>query len=549
MNCDWNILSVCLVKAGSSTSTIFGFSEFLSALALLVIVYTITDVRYKFRIATAPFNLPKASFTIIAIIGIGTLMSEIWVAEKWATVAWNLSQALWQSIFALTFLITVLVWLWFAFIKPPKYGKSNYKRFYKVTYQYVMQAKESEIRMLSDELVNHIPDLVKYANTVNGNDVKSQNCKMSRKAYELIFLLSNKNFCDTLAAYSPHTAIAFFNALESEKTIHANCFNIITSLISTSLLNNKNSLIYHENEHYRSGLLGHNKALSRAMFGNYHIISQVRGNTVLDVDYVSSSKWDNEQISKYCELVLISFRGFVESGYWYCHSSELFRALSTIQGFAAQLHKTDNTRDMYSQVEFKNFDTVVGFANSLTQIIAEQKTPPDCIKLKNSDKLNNQSFYDHIAALYFELIHFSCYISEPMMTCWFIQHNTVWGKLFDNFEKDSKAKKIILHKVRRRLFNSIKEFEKYPNYQSARILGFCINIFSIVHKGHGLALRKAVWSWVDNNYSKLHKQNPKLAKAALMDGIEYDEEKNAIVKVGRGSMGKKPTRTYWKLKD
>lgn len=49
----------CLVPLDASTPKIFGFSEFLTGLALMVIVWTLSDVRYHFRIRTAPIPLYK----------------------------------------------------------------------------------------------------------------------------------------------------------------------------------------------------------------------------------------------------------------------------------------------------------------------------------------------------------------------------------------------------------------------------------------------------------------------------------------------------------
>lgn len=49
-------------------ASIFGFAEYISALALLVIVYTIADVRYQFRIAVAPIPLFKLTFILITVI-------------------------------------------------------------------------------------------------------------------------------------------------------------------------------------------------------------------------------------------------------------------------------------------------------------------------------------------------------------------------------------------------------------------------------------------------------------------------------------------------
>ena len=59
MVCENVVLGLCIVKAtGSPEASIFGFGDFITALALLVIVYTVTDIRYRFRIAVTPGNLP-----------------------------------------------------------------------------------------------------------------------------------------------------------------------------------------------------------------------------------------------------------------------------------------------------------------------------------------------------------------------------------------------------------------------------------------------------------------------------------------------------------
>jgi hypothetical protein len=79
--CYWYI---CFVPVSISPATkIFGFSEFLAAIALLAVLYTITDVRYKFRIAITPGSLYVTTFGIIAAIGFQTLLTEIWIAEGW----------------------------------------------------------------------------------------------------------------------------------------------------------------------------------------------------------------------------------------------------------------------------------------------------------------------------------------------------------------------------------------------------------------------------------------------------------------------------------
>lgn len=61
MDCDGFVLGICLVKQAPAPTglltSLFGFPQFISALALLAVVYTVTDVRYRFRLAVAPVSL------------------------------------------------------------------------------------------------------------------------------------------------------------------------------------------------------------------------------------------------------------------------------------------------------------------------------------------------------------------------------------------------------------------------------------------------------------------------------------------------------------
>lgn len=47
-------IGVCFIPLNGSGQTFFGFSEFLTGLALMVLAWTIADVRYRFRIQVAP---------------------------------------------------------------------------------------------------------------------------------------------------------------------------------------------------------------------------------------------------------------------------------------------------------------------------------------------------------------------------------------------------------------------------------------------------------------------------------------------------------------
>lgn len=63
--CIWG---VCFVPLNGSGQKFFGFSEFLAGLALMVLAWTIADVRYRFRVRTAPIPLMAITFSVVAVV-------------------------------------------------------------------------------------------------------------------------------------------------------------------------------------------------------------------------------------------------------------------------------------------------------------------------------------------------------------------------------------------------------------------------------------------------------------------------------------------------
>lgn len=76
-------IGVCFIPLNGSGQTFFGFSEFLTGLALMVLAWTIADVRYRFRIQVAPLPLLGMSFYVVAAIGLLTLLTDLWRVEQW----------------------------------------------------------------------------------------------------------------------------------------------------------------------------------------------------------------------------------------------------------------------------------------------------------------------------------------------------------------------------------------------------------------------------------------------------------------------------------
>lgn len=101
-------LGIRFVTPSGLESSIFGFSEFVQALALLVIVYTVTGIRYRFRVAVALIPLFPLTYLLIGFIGLGTLFTDIWFSERWLMPDFFANQAIWQGIFGAFFLLLAM---------------------------------------------------------------------------------------------------------------------------------------------------------------------------------------------------------------------------------------------------------------------------------------------------------------------------------------------------------------------------------------------------------------------------------------------------------
>ena len=236
MECVDSFWGICLVAINSAAS-LFAFKDFIAALALLIIIYTVSDIRYRFRVSVAPTPLFKISYVLISVIGFGTLATDIWISEKWLVPDSIITTAIWQGIFATLFLGQVITWMYYAFIKPP---------------------------IIAHELASSAKSLVTLAAGLKKvKTEKEGEQKPCAEAYanDMLLLIANRRFCRHLVASSPLTAIRFLDAVAESKTYHVP-IDLFAQNVSTEAIQNKDSSLYHEDEGYNSGLLGYIKPCS-----------------------------------------------------------------------------------------------------------------------------------------------------------------------------------------------------------------------------------------------------------------------------------------------
>ena len=537
---------VCFIPLDASGPKFFGFSEFLAGLALLVLAWTIADVRYRFRVRTAPIPLQGITFSVVAAVGVLTLMTDLWRAEGWLVPrGYLLTPASWQALLGGVFLVTFLTWAWFAFIRPPPYSKRNTERFAQTLYHFILKGSPTELAVIADELARSAKSLVGYA-TDRGevkNDWSAREGKTKRtfskvEAYanDLLLLIADKRFCRAIVESSPGTALAIFHEMGEMKKYGIQVETFAKNMVNEALVN-KDSFIFHEAEGYESGLIGYHKPLSHAVFSNYRMVEAI--GTLLDPDVLGRSKWNAAQWEAYCRVVLMTFRDYVKEGYE-GHSFVLYRAKGYIERAVSDIYKLDGVANIASNEDaLDRLRIVVKFVESAVEVL-DKKGVPDHLSLRIREEHTRptETFYDHLAGMIFEVIFAASAVKSPHNQCWWIQHNSVWAELFNFNKLDSAAGKVVKFKARRLLYKEIVNMKRFPNFKGARILCFCLNVMGLTVRSDNYdkdsrALQKVVLAWTKKNYAWLHTYNPRVAEACLVDGMAYDADKIPLVKAYR----------------
>jgi hypothetical protein len=527
-------LGVCFVAVNSNGSKFFGFSEFLAGLALMVLAWTIADVRYRFRIKTAPLPLQGLTFLVVAMIGALTVLTDLWRAEGWLVPRRiPLDQASWQALLAGIFLVTFLTWAWFAFLRPPSFSKRNAERYARTLYHYVIKGSATELAVIADELIYSTRELVHYAPDRRFFTTEAELRKTEIYARDILLLIADRRLCREIVSSSPLTALALFEEIgDTEKyEIHVGTF---AKNLVTEALTNTDSFLYHETEGYESGLIGYHKPLSQAMFANYEMVEAI--GTLLDPDLSTWSKWHAENWKAYCRITLLTFQDYVEKRFG-SNSPVLNRAIHYLEHAVSDLRTLNGLandspdRDVLARVR-----VITSFIQKAVEIL-DKKAPLKAVRLRVRDQngwFSERSFYDHLAQLIAELIFSASSVKSPRWHCWWIQHNTVWSELF-GYHLSSPAGNIVKFKVRRLIYNEVLRMGDIPNFKGAGFLCFCLNVLGFEPRKRSFdrdsyALHVAVISWVRRNYAWLYAHNSRVAEACLVDGMSYEPENRQLVR-------------------
>lgn len=538
--CTWGI---CLAPLNSvGYVKIFGFAEFLTALALLVVLFTIADVRFKFRTAIVPGDLYRTTFIVMIGVGLLTLMSEVWVAEKWywPQVYW-LSGVSWQAILGVIFFGTFGTWMYYAFIRPPVFYPRNAERFFQTLYFYVVKANDDDLKVLSHEIGRSAISLVREMRpAIDSSRVARFRRKQpsSREptsrgyAHDTLMLIANRKLCRHIVQSSPVTVATFLEVANHEGGAWASIGKFATN-ISIEAFSNKESFVFQEAEEYDSGLIGHLKPVTQALYGRYELMEHlaVLGPFPFAIPYDDMNHWDGAHWEAYCRLGLLLFTDYLKVTGGRARSQALrtvFRNVSLENSFAT--YDGDN---VYESSSYRRMTATIGFITNAIRLIDELGGPPD--NPRQSKSYGHESVYDNLAHLMFEACVHAARIERKDFTSWHIQYSVVWARFF-GFE-DTTTWRIVRKRLRHLIATEICKVPSLPDYVNVPLLGYCANVMGLRSTTRATDLNKdwrglhrlVLWL-IRKHYSSLLSTHGRLAESMLVGKLSFDPFTFSVVK-------------------
>ena len=254
----------------------------------------------------------------------------------------------------------------------------------------------------------------------------------------------------------------------------------------------------------------------------------------------------------YCRAASELLKDYLKSteGRGWIESTSIRSVFRNLAHASTGVYRLDGTEDYRQTKEYERLRAIVRFIRNVAEILEEDATPMRIWRLQEAHRGDN--IYDLVARLIFEVIDNVAAVSGPSWTTWVLQHNTVWADI-TNFMPE-KAGRIIHFKLRRILYEKIKDIGASPDFRKARLVGYLMNVLGVelldrhiegLEKHYPLHLM--VLDLVKKNYGTILEEYPEVAKACLPGSLSYDGVERRIVMTYGSFLGREPSRSYLTL--
>lgn len=540
-----------LIPAQVPTSgSIFSFSEYLAALALLLVVMVASDFRSRYRLSLARTDLRKVGFWVGLCVGVAILTTDVWFQNGLPIPQLMANPNNLKAALGIVFLGFVFCAIWVAVIRPPVFKKANAKRFFDANYHFIHEGNADQLQVIAEELRRPLPALISSATKLS---VLRDGTNMGRispeaaHAYDLLLLIADRRFCRIVVEKVPAFALILLQEVGDLPTKGLPILPFVRN-IGQEFIRNKESSLYQEQSGYFSGLFGLERPVTKLLFGSYDFVEVCarRGGSPFDIEYAVFSEFDEDQISCFRRAAGAFLESYLTATGGTHHSSALMSILRSFETSIHRAYEMDGLENYRRTAAYSHLGATVEFIKDTISLVEERAEKPLLLRTRRT---NSWNLFDQLARFVFEAIFSASGVSAPVWTAWGIQNNTVWSPIFDS--GTTATHRIIAFKLRRMIYDEIKRMDRFANFKGARLLGFCLNVLGLKLTDRHRGFRREFYPlqalgirWVKANYRVLLAEHPEVAEACLQGQISYDRDNHRLVQTYSDRTGKEPSREF-----
>jgi|SRR5271165_3066752 len=236
----------------SPSGGFFGLAQFLSTLALLVVVFNVSDFRFRYRLAVRRNNIRRIGIYISGFVALALILTELWFNNGLFIFHFLNNEGNIRLLLASIFVALVLYIVCACYLWPAHFRKSNAKQFFDATIFYIHQGNKDRLQAIAEELNQSLVDIFSVVSSIK-NLNKNTPYEYQGIAHNLVLALADKRFCALIVDRVPAFALRCFELAREHPIVP---FANFSRNVGEEFITNKYSAFYQEESGYQSGYFG-----------------------------------------------------------------------------------------------------------------------------------------------------------------------------------------------------------------------------------------------------------------------------------------------------
>lgn len=499
-----------------SENTFFNFTTFVTAMAVLILAWTNSDYKYKFRFQIS-FIPPSILLGMVFLLGLATVVNDY----VHFNFIWPYST--WQLVLSIILLLLIFYWAFSCFVRPTKFRWYNHSRFRKVFQDVVFRRNYQEIISLVSDFRRSIQSIIRFSK----NEYEISETKLSEKekdALRIIDLMGNDFFAKAVVDVDVRVAVDLFKeAKEKNKINHE--MHVFAGNFITQALMNENSFLYTEIK-YTNGSFSYYKPVIKAIYSDYDLVHDIP--ELLQPHYSLTNQWNSLQIKAYSSILLECLKSFL--GKWYddFFFMRKFEEMSTLTEKVRKLN--DYSGELRNCEEWCIYKEVIYFYKELILVISTINVP-ERIQTKYSKDHRFVNIFDIIVDSIVEIMN---WVSDVRgANRWLIQYSNFWDDIFHT-ESDKKSVKLLMFKLRRAVCLTIKEDAGFMgisiHLMILNIMGLTLNTKNRKWFKEDYILHRWLLYYTKYNLWNYYQKKKNYVDTCMPDGMSIDSSTKELVR-------------------